>query len=220
MIAFALAREMYNSVVVTRQQTFGPVALGNKKWLRTNFPPDDDLFLPVSIYLDSSEGSAEMTKNVAEVLRAYGFNNIPRVYQAPGTFYIHFEAGFGSKDRKAARESKEELKADLLSKKPPKDLKKRRAVKKLNESVLRRAEKKLGTAIVAGVIFLGSIMGGVVTDLMKDDLKAWVVKQAPKADTFVAKELPPALATKFHTVVTKVIEESPHKSEVPPPPEE
>jgi hypothetical protein len=210
--------------MATLQQTVRPAALRNEKWLRTTFASDDDLFLPVSIYLDSREGSEEIIENVTEVLRAYGFSNIPRVNQAPGSFYIHIKAGFESKDREAARQSKKELKADLLSKKPPKNLKRQRSVKKLNASLLRRAQKRLGTAVLAGVVFLGSTLGGVIKDVVKDEIKILARERGPKVaqkvDTVVAKELPPGVAAKFHRVVREYIERSPDKLELPPPPEE
>ena|SRR2546427_4760962 len=193
-----------------------PVALGEKEGFRTAFASDDDLRLPVSIYLDSGEGSEEIIKSVAEVLRAYGFSNISRVYQAPGTFYIHFEAEFKTNDRKAAHQSSEELKAVLLSKKPPADAQKSQAVKVLHESFWRRVGRKVGTGILIGCIYWATtVVGGVVTDLIKDEVKAVVVEQAPKVDKFVAQELSPALAIRFHRVVTDVIRNSQHCQELP-----
>lgn len=201
---------------ILRQGT--PVALGEKEGLRTAFASDGDLRLPVSIYLDSSKGSEEITKNVAEVLRAYGFSNISGVHQAPGTFYIHFEAGFKSNDRKAARQSREELKAVLLSKKPPADAQKSQAVKDLRVSFLRRVRRKMGTAILIGLTYWATtVVGGVITDMIKDEVKAVVVEQAPKVDKFVAQELSPALAIRFHGVVTTVIKNSQHNQELSPP---
>jgi len=201
----------------TLQQTVLPTRLGEKEWLRTTFTPDEDLFIPVSIYLDSSEGSEQIIKDVADVLRAYGFTNIPSVNQAPGSFYIHFEAGFESKNREAARQSRKELKADLLSKKPPENPKRRRAVKKLNASLLKRTKKRLGAAVLAGVVFLGSALGGVVKDVVKDEIELQGPKVARLMDRIVAKELPPAVAAQFHKGVKDYIERSPHKVELPPP---
>jgi hypothetical protein len=210
--------------MVTRLQVVTPAAQGTEHWLRTTFASDDDFVLPVSIYLDSSEGAAEIIKNVAEVLRAYGFSNIPLVHQAPGSFYIHFEAGFGSKDREAARQSKKELKADLLSKTPPKNVKKQRAVKKLKGSILRRTMKKLKGVVLVGVVFMGGVLGGVAKDAVKDEIEALAREQGPqvtqKVDEWVAKELPADVAARFHGLVREYIERSSHKSELPPPPEE
>ena len=217
--------KMYESYsMVTRLQAVRPVAQGKENWLRTTFASDDDFILPVSIYLDSSEGAGEITENVAEVLRAYGFSNIPLVYQAPGSFYIHIEAGFKSKDREAARQSKKELKADLLSKIPPKNVKKQRAVKRLKASILRRTMKKVGTVILAGVVFMGGVLGGVAKDAVKNEIEALAREEGPKVtqkvDEWVAKELPPDVAARFHGLVREYIEKSPDKSELPPPPEE
>lgn len=204
----------------TRFQTVRPLAQDEENWLRTTFASDDDFVLPVSIYLDSSEGAAEIIEDVAEVLRAYGFSNIPRVYQAPGSFYIHIEAGFRSKDREAARQCKKELKADLLNKKPPKHVTRQRAVKKMRASLLRRARKKLGTLVLVGVVFLG----GVFRDVVKDEVEALARENVPKAaqgaDKWVAKELPANVAGKFHSLVREYIERSPDKTEAPPPHEE
>lgn len=216
---------MYESYsMVTRLQAVRPLAQGKENWLRTTFASDDDFVLPVSIYLDSSEGAAEIIANVAEVLRAYGFSNIPLVYQAPGTFYIHIEAGFRNKDREAARQSKRELKADLLSKTPPKNVKKQRAVKKLKTSILRRTMKKVKTVVLVGVIFMGGVLTDVGKDAVKNEIETLAREQGPKVtqkvDEWVAKELPPDVAARFHGLVREYIERSHDKSEVPPPPEE
>jgi hypothetical protein len=199
-----------------------PVALSKENRLRTTFASDDDFFLPVSIYLDSSEGVAEITTNVVEVLRAYGFTNIPGIYQAPGSFYVHIEARFGSKDRQAARQCKTELKTNLLSEKPPKDVKRRRAVKKLKGSLLSRAEKKLGTAVLVGIVFLGGVLGDAFKDVLKDEVKTFAREHGPKVaqelDQWVAKELPSDVAAKIHALVREYIERAPNKLELPPPP--
>jgi hypothetical protein len=209
--------------MVTRLQTVTPVALGKENWLRTTFASDDDFVLPVSIYLDSSKGAAEITENVAEVLRAYGFTNIPRVYQAPGSFYIHIEKRFGSKDRQAARQCKKELKTDLLSEKPPKNPKRRRAVKELKGSLLRRAQKKLRTAVLLGVVLLGGVLGDVFKDALKDEIETLAREHGPKVaqelDQWVARELPSDVAAKIHALVREYVERSPNKLELPPPPE-
>jgi hypothetical protein len=198
-----------------------PVAFSQKEALRTTFASDDDLFLPISIYLDSREGSKEIIEDIIEVVRAYDFNNISPVYQAPGSFYIHFKAGFKSDNHEAARQSKRELNADLLDKKPPAERKRRRTVKKLKGSFLRRARKKMGSAMLIGVVFVGSAIGGMAKDVAKDEIKAFIEEQLPrvaqKLDKVGAKELPPPLAAKFHEAIEYYITKSPDKSELHPP---
>lgn len=209
--------------MTTLQQPFVSPKTELKKTLRTTFSTDDDLFLPVSIYLDSSEERSEIIASVAEVLRAYGFSNFASMYQAPGSFYIHIEAGFDSKDRQVARKRKEELKADLLSDKPSKHTARQRAVKKVKESLWKRAGKRLKTGVLFGTLFLGSVVGGVFKDVIKDESEKWLEQQGPnlvqKLDAVVAKDLPLPLAHSFHTAVKGYIEKSPHKSplEAPPP---
>jgi len=200
----------------TRFQQVSPAEI-TKQVVRTTFASDDGLSVPVSIYLGSQLGSKEIVNAIAEVLRVYGFSNISAMFQAPGSFYIHFEAGFKNKKCEEAHRSSEELKAALLRKKSPTDPHKRQAVKELHSSLLKCAEKKIRTGVMVGVIFLGTAIGGAISDLTKDTLKAWTVEEAPKADKFVAKEFPPSLANEFHNVVTRLIEASPQKSEVPPP---
>jgi hypothetical protein len=117
-----------------------------KEWQRTRFASDDDLFLPVSIYLSSGEEPRAIVDSVVEVLRAYGFSRIPRAYQAPGSFFIYIRAGFESNNREAARQRQQELKADLLRKKAPKTPRRQHAVSKLNQSLSARAKKKLAAS--------------------------------------------------------------------------
>jgi len=215
---------MYNPASMTiLQQTFRPVAQNSEQWLRTRFVSDDgDLFLPVSICLDSSEGREEIIENVVEVLRAYGFNKFGWMWQAPGSFFLHIEVRFGSGDREAARKSKKELNADLLTDKPPKHPARRRAVKKLKQSLWRRAGKKLKAAVVVGILFVGSAIGGALKDEMKGAIEKWLEQEGPSIvqglDTVVAKELPPTVAANFHKAVKEYIETSNDKSRLEPPP--
>jgi hypothetical protein len=190
-----------------------------KELQRTRFASDDDLFLPVSIYLSSSEERQEIVDSVVGVLRAYGFSRIPGVYQAPGSFFIYIRAGFESNNREAARQRQQELKADLLKKKAPKTPRRQQAVSKLNQSLSERAKKKLGAIVIAGAVFLGT----AVTDVIKDEIETLIKEQAPKVvrkmDAVVGQELPPELAAKFHRAVSGYIEKSPAKEELPVPEE-
>jgi hypothetical protein len=153
-----------------------PQQVRQEEWQRTRFASDDDpLFLPVSIYLSSGEERQEIVDSVAEVLRAYGFSNIPGVHQAPGSFFIHIEAGFKNNDRQAARQSKEELKADLLKKKQPKTPKRRQATSKLNQSLWSGVKKKTVAIIVLGAVLLGDVS----KDVIKDEIEALIKEQGP-----------------------------------------
>src|SRR6266478_6019825 len=93
------------------QQTFRPaIKSEQKRFIGTQFASDDDDFsLLASIYLGSSEERAEILEDVTQVLRAYGFTNVARINQAPGSYYLSIRARFGTNDRQAAQKSKELL---------------------------------------------------------------------------------------------------------------
>src|ERR1700736_6187749 len=98
------------------QQTFRPVVKSEqKRFIGTRFTSDDDDFsLLASIYLGSSEERDEIFEDVTQVLRAYGFTNLARINQAPGSFYLSIQARFGTNDRHTAQKSKQALQEDLL----------------------------------------------------------------------------------------------------------
>src|SRR5215471_15263881 len=79
------------------------------QWQRQIFKSDDDLRLPISIYLGSSEGRSQIIQNVFQMAYAYGFTNVVRATAAPGSFYFHMEVEFGTRDKKQANEHKKKL---------------------------------------------------------------------------------------------------------------
>jgi hypothetical protein len=149
-----------------------PVTIGKGQSNLQDFLSDEALFLDFSIFLTSREGAEEIIQDVVDVARAYGFTDIPAVWSATSSFYGNIRAKFKSKDPEAALLSKKELQKDLLGKKQPKSLKKKKAVHKLRGSMLKRAKKRLGTIVVAGAVFLGSFAGEVAKDMAKDEVKS------------------------------------------------
>jgi hypothetical protein len=206
------------------QRTLSPLESKQRTQLRTSFWSGDNFFIPVSIFLGSSLGASEILGDMIGVLRAYGFADISRISQAPGSFYIQFRAGFESHDRDKALRRERELKADLVSKKLPKSPARRQAQAKLKESIRARAKRGFWTLLVAGSVMVGTIIGDAAKDLVRDEMKSWVREEVPRVlqslDRLVTKELPPGKAAQFHNYVNDHIRKSPEKTEIAPPPED
>jgi hypothetical protein len=209
-----LLRQVYQAPIVRSEQ---------KHWLGSQFVFDnDDVSLQVSGYLDSSESQAEILGDVTQVLRAYGFTNFAPISQAPGSYYFSINVKFGKNDRQAAQRSKRELQQDLLKdalpQRPPQ---KRRAVQKLKKSIWRRAGMGLVTIILAGTSFLGNVTADVFHDEIKGGIEKVLKDHGPeivrKADSVAAKELPADVANSIHKAVKDYIDNSPSKTEQPPP---
>src|SRR5258708_7839777 len=91
------------------------------EWQRQIFESDDDLLLPISVYLGSSQEQGAVIQNVVQMAYAYGFTNVVRAVEAPGSFYFQMEVEFGNRDKQQARQLKKKLSAALVGKKPPAD---------------------------------------------------------------------------------------------------
>lgn len=196
-----------------------------KEWQHQIFKPDDDLVLPISIYLASSKGREEIIEGVVQAVSAYGFTKIVRTEQASGSFFFRMEVGYESKDRHLARSQKIRLNKALIEDDDSTDStpEEHRAVKKVKQSLRARLKKGLSAITIGSVLlFAGKIAGnaaeGAVEDVLKDAIKPAITKSIQKMDTFVAKELPPAQAQRFHKAVKNLIDNSKDKTTVNPPP--
>jgi len=203
------------------QDPFAPVAGADvNQDFTTKLASQDELFLPVSIYLESDEGRGEIVQNVVGVMRSYGFNLV-QWEEAPGTRYIHLRGKHADGDVEESRKSKRELKEDLLKKELPSHPRRRKAVEKLKKSLWSRSKKKIVTIIVAGAVYLGTLSGDIVKDAIKDKAEEWLKNNGPqiaqKADDLVVEELPPAIANQFHRAVKGYIDSSPKKTSPPIP---
>jgi hypothetical protein len=194
------------------------------EWQRQSFKSDDDLLLPVSVYLESGEGHAEIIENVMQAVRAYGFTNIVHSSQAPGSFFFRMEVGFESKNHHQARQQKRKLAKALVEDgdSPDSTPEERRAVKKVKQSLRARLKKKLSAITIGSVLlFAGGMVWDAgkdaVKDVLKDAIKVEATKSVRKVDIFIAKELPPAQAQRFHNAVKNFIDSSPDKESDEPP---
>jgi hypothetical protein len=182
---------------------------------------DDDLALLVSVYASSAEDSDGLVDNVYDLLRAYGFTRFKRTVQAPGSRYISITVIYKNNDKQDATGAKEQLANDLTSKEPPKEPKKRRAVKRLQESLWKRAKRKTITIVLAGSAFLGGLAGDIAKDAVKEKVEDWLKNNGPKivqtTDDVIAAKLPPLAAKRFHDLVKGYVEKSPNKAPLPPP---
>ena len=202
------------------QSTFTPTQSQDlDEWQRQTSKSDENLLLPVSIYLESDKEHGELVENVMQVVRAYGFTNIVNASQAPGSFFFHMEVGFESKSPQQARQQKRKLTKALLEEEDSEDStpEEHRAVKKLKQSLWARAKKKISAITIGSVLLLGGTLAAdsakdAVKDILKDAIKVEIKDSARKLDTFVAKELPPAEAQRFHSAIKNFIDESPDKT--------
>lgn len=196
------------------------------EWQRRSFKSDDDLLLPVSVYLESGEGHAEIIENVIRAVRAFGFTNIVHSSQAPGSFFFRMEVGFESNNHNQARQQKRKLTKALLEDEdsPDSTAEELRAVKKLKQSLRARPKKKISAITIGKVLLLaGTLAAGkdVVKDVLKDAVKVEINipinVSVQKKDTFIVKELPHAEAHRLHKTIKNCIDESPDKKSDKPP---
>jgi hypothetical protein len=208
----------------TVQQTVLHVNQDLKRKQTLKFASDEDLSLLASIYLASGEERQDILRNLQNVLRSYGFTNFERITQAPGSFFVSIKVRFGNNNKNEARRSKKELKEDLESAKLPENPAKRQAVKKLKESILQRAKRKILVLVVAGSSFLGVLAGDIAKDALKEEIEGWLKDHGPKIvqqiDGIVTADLPPDAAKEFHRMVKDYIEKSPEKTSLRLPPSE
>jgi hypothetical protein len=207
--------------------SFDRVGMRTLESLRSNVMFDDPFVLPVSIYLNSNERPHEIIKNVIDVLRAYGFTDIPWVSQAPGSRYVHFKARHPGNDRKAASRSKKQLEEDLQSKTLPKKSARREPVKKLKQSLMKRALKTLIAVAVGTVAFVGGAAKEGAGDALKHaaevPVKQWIDdhipgKNQPEETEIIIVKLSPEDTASFHEVIEVHIDKSLEKTEQRPPP--
>jgi hypothetical protein len=228
-LAFASAKERIIRSVIEARQTFQPTFTPTQshdlsEWQRQSFKSDEDLLLPVSIYLESGEEHREIIENVMRVVHAYGFTNIVQASQAPGSFFFHMDVGFESKSHEQARQQKRKLTKALLEDddSPNSTPEERRAVKKVKQSLWARLKKGISAITVGSVLLLAGNLAvdaskDAVKDLLKDTIKVEIKNSVRNVDTFVLKELPPAEAQRFHKVVQNFIDSSPDKTSPAPP---
>lgn len=196
------------------------------EWQRQSFRSDDDLLLPISVYLESGEGHAEIIADVMQAVRTYGFTNVVHASQAPGSFFFRMEVGFESKDHRQAQQQKRRLTKALLDgdNLPDSTPQERRAVKKVKQSLrarLKKLKKKISAITIGSVLlFAGhqALEAGqdAAKDVLKDVMKGEAKTLVQKVDTFIAKELPPAEAHRFHNAVKNFIDDSPDKAPAKP----
>jgi len=183
---------------------------------------DDDLSLRVSMYLGSEEGSEEFVEDVAGLVRAYGFTNFVSMFRAPGSFYFSMNVEYHSKDQQEARKNKDELEKDLIKDELPEEPEKAAAVKKVKQSFWSLSKKKVVGFVLFGTTFLGSAVMDLGKDKTKDLIEKELREQGPKVvrmvDGIAASALPAPAAKKFHEAVRSIVDKSPERTSVEPPP--
>lgn len=212
--------------MVEGRQIFQQTSIANlsqetNEWQRLMFKSDDDLSLPISICLSSSDGRDAIVASVVQAAGAYGFTKIIGAAQAPGSFFFRMEIRFQSSDRRLARSQKRKLQEALLKEQAAQGTtsKERNAIKKVKKSLLERIKKGISAVTIGGVLLFAGNMAAdaakdAVKDVLKDAIKPAITKSLEKVDTFIAKELPPKEAHHFHQAVKNFIESSSEKSTV------
>lgn len=163
-----------------QQITTRVIESDSKHWQRQIFRSDDDLTIPVSIWLESNEGETDLISDIISLLQAYGFAVLEPITKAPGSSFISFR-GKSINSSEETIKNKERLKSDLLGKTLPHATAKRKTVSKVKKGLAKRIRKKLGAVALIGTLFMGA--GTIAGHIIKgagEEFGSYVVKNLSK----------------------------------------
>jgi len=204
-------RAMSGSDVAFQDDTQSGSDLKERKWIMVG--SDDDLELPVSIFLEFGEQKDEVVDAVKELIGAYGFTEISEFTEASGSFLGWLKARFKSTNRTEARKGKEELKKDLLSAVPPKEPQRQSAIVQF-----KKVMKKTGLALVlAGRLLVAHpepleegakmVVSAVIGHEVEKLLSHPDEKKTRKKNHLVIRDLPPEESYRFHEKLRNEIDQ-------------
>lgn len=226
------------------QQVTRPVLESESKtWQRQNFRSDDDQYIPVSIWLESSEGENELIGAIASLLQAYGFTIPGKINRAPGSSFFFFMARSEHGPEESLKNRKA-LEKDLQNQASPKNERRRRAASRLKTTLQKPPKKKTKKIVVIGSMLITAFLTGIgegvgiyimehlknpppITQPVKPSLphkhtnphkKMGVKPQPPNAQIITVINLNTEDANSCHQTIKQQIDKSPEKTEIEPPP--